>query len=76
MREALEPLVAKYRAKREAYARRYGANLELGRANFDKMPDGWALEEFTLTMGEMRACDAALKALPPQQDAAEVSSQE
>lgn len=60
MLAALEPFAKAHHDARERYARRY-ENRDLGRANFDNMPDIWPLEKVEFTMGDMRKAAAAYK---------------
>lgn len=62
MREALETFSKAFVAARERYAKRY-EDAELGRANFDAMPDSWLMESLTFNMGAFRK---ALLALSPK----------
>jgi hypothetical protein len=58
MRKALEPFCLAFERRRDAYSKRY-KDRDLGYANFDKMPDDWAIEKVAFNMGDYsRACSA------------------
>lgn len=59
LREALKPFVSSFEARRYAYSKRY-SDRDLGYANFDKMPDGWAMEHISFNMGVFRRARALL----------------
>lgn len=59
LREALEPFVKAFERRRDAYSKRH-ADCDLGYANFDKMPDEWAMEQIAFKMGAYRRARAAL----------------
>lgn len=60
LREALTPFVSAFESRREIYSKRYRSNRELGYANFDKMPDDWAMEKVAFNMGTYRRARTAL----------------
>jgi len=59
LREALKPFVSSFEARRHAYSKRY-SDRDLGYANFDKMPDEWAMEHISFNMGVFRRARALL----------------
>lgn len=60
LREALTPFVLAFESRRETYSKRYRSNRQLGYANFDKMPDDWAMEKVAFSMGTYRRAHKAL----------------
>ncbi|MCP2134542.1 hypothetical protein J2S28_001594 [Rhizobium sp. SLBN-94] len=60
LREALTPFVLAFESRRETYSKRYRSNRQLGYANFDKMPDDWAMEKVAFNMGTYRCARKAL----------------
>lgn len=52
--KALEPFAKAFEKARESYSKRY-SDYALGAANFDKMPDRWAMDNLTFNMGHFRA---------------------
>lgn len=60
LREALTPFVLAFESRRETYSKRYRSNRQLGYANFDKMPDDWAMEKVAFSMGTYRCAHKAL----------------
>ncbi|WP_244434343.1 hypothetical protein [Agrobacterium tumefaciens] len=60
LREALTPFVLAFESRRETYSKRYRSNRQLGYANFDKMPDDWAMEKVAFNMGTSRCARKAL----------------
>ena len=63
LREALKPFVKAFERRRDAYSKRH-QDRDLGYANFDKMPDEWAMEKIAFNMGAYRRAAAALKEQP------------
>ena len=60
----LDPFADAYLRKRIEYAKRYGADVEIGFKNFDKMPDKWKMEGITFSMGTFRHAASLLEAKP------------
>lgn len=60
LREALKPFVSAFERRRESYSKRYPTDRELGYANFDKMPDDWAMEKLSFNMLAYRRARTAL----------------
>jgi hypothetical protein len=56
----LEPFVAEFERRREAYLRR--GERQIMEGNFDRMPDHWPVSKFNITMGQCRTARAALAA--------------
>lgn len=61
--EAMEPFVQAFDGARESYVQRYGKDAEVGLANFNKMPDRWAMDRLTFDMGTFRRARAAASAI-------------
>ena len=61
---ALKPFADAFLKKRIEYAKRYGADVEIGFKNFDKMPDKWKMEGITFSMGTFRHAASLLEAKP------------
>lgn len=64
LRKALEPFVSAFNKAHSTYAARYCDHVEIGFARFDTMPDSWAMDNITFSMGDFRAARAALEATP------------
>lgn len=60
-REALQPFVHAFEARRDFYSLRH-RDRDLGYANFDKMPGHWPMENITFSMDEFRRAVVAQKA--------------
>lgn len=61
-REALEPFARKFGDRRATYSRRYKDHA-LGEENFDKMPDGWAMDGIVFSMGDFRRAREVFRSL-------------
>lgn len=57
---ALKPFADAFLKKRIEYAKRYGADVEIGFKNFDKMPDKWKMDGITFSMGTFRTAASLL----------------
>lgn len=62
LKRALEPFVSAFDKAHAKYAARYGDHAAIGFARFDTMPDSWAMDDITFSMGDFRAARAALAA--------------
>ena len=60
----LKPFADAFLKKRTEYAKRYGADVEIGFKNFDKMPDKWEMDGITFSMGTFRTAASLLEAKP------------
>lgn len=60
----IKPFADAFLKKRIEYAKRYGADVEIGFKNFDKMPDKWKMEGITFSMGTFRHAASLLEAKP------------
>jgi hypothetical protein len=68
LEEALKPFVGAFESRRESYSKRYRSNRELGYANFDEMPDDWAMEKIAFNMGVYRRARTALASTGGEHD--------
>lgn len=60
LKQALMPFVSAFNEAQEKYVARYYGNADTGLENFNKMPDSWAMDGITFSMGDYRRARAAL----------------